>query len=190
VIMPIIPPFLAKLKDFSFMTIIFPNPFSIYFMTDQNLSHTFFAILIFPGPFLHILSFLIYFWKPLRIKTDLYLLSIRNPEIIQKLSKEHQKYFYGEKQEETSNKRTVVTQQTRNNWKDLYSKLIARSISLSILITIDSIVIWKEDELLLLLIPILWIWIFMSINLLIPKLVGDNTYKISHYLTVQNNLIE
>ncbi|MFX0065979.1 MAG: hypothetical protein ACFFC7_27755 [Candidatus Hermodarchaeota archaeon] len=57
---------------------IFPNPITSYY-ADYELYYSLQeAIVFFPGPFLHTIAFIIYYWHPLRLKLNLYLLKHRS----------------------------------------------------------------------------------------------------------------
>ncbi|MFX0067053.1 MAG: hypothetical protein ACFFC7_33385 [Candidatus Hermodarchaeota archaeon] len=59
--------------------LILPNPFIEYYIEDGEKKYNTLALgmILFPGPFLHTISFIIYYWKPIRIKLDLFLLKHR-----------------------------------------------------------------------------------------------------------------
>ncbi|MFW9856533.1 MAG: hypothetical protein ACFFFG_15890 [Candidatus Thorarchaeota archaeon] len=62
-----------------FIGSLFPNVFTSYYFEDQEKYIVVgLALIFFPGLFLHTVSFVIYYWRPIKTKMDLYLIESRS----------------------------------------------------------------------------------------------------------------
>ncbi|MFW9856530.1 MAG: hypothetical protein ACFFFG_15875 [Candidatus Thorarchaeota archaeon] len=57
---------------------IIPNPITSYYFDNGVFYVIQEAIIFFPGPLLHSIAFMVYYWQPIRIKLNLYLLNHRS----------------------------------------------------------------------------------------------------------------
>ena len=160
-----------------FINLVAPNPFTSYYLEPENSISTLSAIALFPGFFLHVISFIIYFRRAIFIKLDLFLLHRRSVGENGQITLNHRKQTSVEADEVLEKKSMEELQQT-TAWQNLLSTLgigIALPSPLFVILLLAYLLLLacREEVLIVVFILTMWLWLFYVVILICVEFGGE-----------------